>query len=115
MVMKRIMENFKYFVRESTEMPDFKFEAILKNARTKERGKQDILNDIRALKGITVVYIVSAEKPRAGEDMSLLSLKVDRYVLGHASVSSIISELVKNIKRMDGVLSFAVKGIPEQI
>jgi len=114
--MKRIMENFKGFlIDESAELPDFKFEAIMKNLSRKDRGKQDILNDIRALPGVTVVYVREADKPRAGEDYSILSIKVDRYILGSYSVKSIMNNLVARIKRIDGVLSFAVKGIPEQI
>jgi len=113
--MKTIMENFKGFINESPELPDFKFEAMLKNLSRKDRGKQDILNDIRALPGVTVVYVIEADKPRSGEDYSLLSIKVDRYVLGNYSVKSIINNITTKVKRIDGTLSFSVKGIPEQI
>jgi len=115
MVMKKIMENFNNFVNEETQLPDFRFMAMMTNVSKKERGKQDILNDIRSLPGVTVVYVREADKPRAGEDYSLLSLKVDRYILGHYSVSTIIKNLVKRINTIDGVISFAIKGIPEQI
>jgi len=115
MVMKKIMENFSSFVNEETQLPDFRFQAMMVNISRKERGKQDVLNDIRSLPGVTVVYVREADKPRAGEDYSLLSIKVDRYILGHFSVRTIMNNLVKRINRIDGVLSFAIKGIPEQI
>jgi len=113
--MKKIIENFNSFVNEETQLPDFRFQAYMINISKKERGKQDILNDIRSLPGVTVVYVKEAEKPFAGEDYSLLSLKVDRYVLGHASVRTIMRELVATIRRIEGIKRFTLKGIPEQI
>ena len=115
MVMKKIIENFNTYVNEQTQLPDFRFMATMVNISTKKRGKQDVLNDIRSLPGVTVVYVKEAEKPRAGEDYSLLSIKVDRYILGHFSVRTIINNLVKRINRIDGVLGFAIKGIPEPL
>ena len=115
MVMKKIMENFNSFVNEETQLPDFRFGAIMTNISKKERGKQDILNDIRSLPGVTVVYVKEADKPRPGEDYSFLSLKVDRYILGHSSARTIINNLVKRISKIEGVKSFAIKGLPEQL
>jgi len=115
MVMKKLIENFNKFVNEETELPDFRFEAYMINISKKERGKQDILNDIRSLPGVTVVYVREADKPAPGEDYSLLSLKVDRYVLGHSSVRTIMRELITTIRRIEGIQRFTIKGIPEQI
>jgi len=115
MVMKQIMENFNNFVNEETQLPDFRFQARMVNRSTKDRGKEDILSDIRSLPGVTIVAVREADKPRAGEDYSLLSLKVDRLVLGHASTPTIIQSLRNRINKLEGVLSFVPKGIPEQI
>jgi len=115
MGMKKIMENFNSFLEESTGLPDFRFQAMLVNRSEKERGKEDVLNDIRSLSGVTIVAVREADKPRSGEDYSLLSIKVDRYTLGHYSVRTIINSLSKKIGRIDGVLSFSAKGIPELI
>jgi len=114
MAMKKIIENFNKF-RERVELPDFRFEAILVNRSRKDRGKQDILNDIRSLPGVTVVAVREAEKPGAGKDYSLLSMKVDRLVLGSHSVDSIITKLTAKIASLEGVSSFQPKGIPEQL
>ncbi|MAF79840.1 hypothetical protein CL629_02045 [bacterium] len=113
MGMKKIMESFNTFLEESTELPDFRFQAALVNRSEKDRGKEDVLNDIRSLSGVTIVAVREAEKPKPGEDYSLLSIKVDRYTLGHYSVRTIINSLTKKINRIDGVLSFSAKGIPE--
>jgi len=115
MVMKEIIGNFNKFINEATQLPDFRFEALMTNISKKDRGKQDILNDIRSLPGVTVVYVREADKPFAGEDYSLLSLKVDRYILGHTAVRTIMKELVSTIRRIEGIKRFTVKGIPEQI
>jgi len=112
--MKKIIENFNKFV-ESVELPDFRFEAILVNRSRKERGKEDILSDIRSLPGVTVVAVREAEKPGAGKDHSLLSLKVDRLILGSHSVDMIITKLTAKIASLEGVTSFQPKGIPEQL
>jgi len=115
MVMKEIIENFKRSMSEVTQLPDFRFEAMMVNKTSKERGKEDILSDIRSLPGVTIVAVREAEKRRPGEDYSILSLKVDRLVLGHASTPTIIKDLRHKINRLDGVLSFAIRGIPEQL
>jgi len=115
MVMKKIMEKFNNFVNEETELPDFRFQAFMTNISKKERGKQDILNDIRSLPGVTVVYVREAEKLRPGEDSSLLSIKIDRYILGHYSPPTIMRNLLQRIHKIEGVLSFSIKGLPEQI
>ena len=113
--MKRLIEDFNRFINEQTQLPDFRFQATCVNRSTKDRGKQDVLNDIRSLPGVTIVAVREADKPRAGEDYSLLSIKVDRFILGHRSVKTIVRELAGKIRRMEGVVSFAVKGVPEQI
>jgi len=115
MGMKKIMEKFNNFVTERMELPDFRFQAYMKNVSKKDRGKQDILNDIRSLPGVTVVAVREADKPRPGEDNSLLSLKVDRYILGHTSVNTIVKTLSRKITNLEGVIAFQVKGTPEQI
>jgi len=115
MVMKKIMENFNTFVNEKTDLPDFRFEAMLVSSSTQERGKDDVLSDIRSLPGVTVVAVREADNLQVGRDYSLISLKVDRLVLGHHSVSTIVNDLTKKINRLDGVFSFSLKGIPEQI
>ena len=109
------MENFNRFVNEVTQLPDFRFEATMVNKTTKDRGKEDILSDIRSLPGVTIVAVREAEKRRPGEDYSILSLKVDRLVLGHDSTPTIIKNLRHRINRLEGVVSFAMRGIPEQI
>jgi len=113
--MKALMEDFNRFINEQTDLPDFRFEAVCVNRSTKERGKEDVLNDIRSLPGVTIVAVREADKPRSGEDYSLLSIKVDRFILGHRSVKTIMRGLAARIRRMEGVISFAVKGVPEQL
>jgi len=115
MVMKKIMENFNNFVNERIELPDFRFTASMVNRSTKERGKQDILNDIRSFPGVTVVAVREAEKPGPGKDKSILSLKVDRFLLGHRSVNTIIKTLTRKILTLDGVVMFQPEGIPEKL
>lgn len=112
--MKKLMENFnKYLTQE--DLVDFRFEAILISSSTKERGKDDILSDIRSLPGVTVVAVREADKPKPGRDYSVLSLKVDRLVLGHASIPSIIKDLIKKVNRLAGVYSLSLKGLPEPL
>jgi len=115
MTMQKIMESFNNFVNEEEGLPDFRFDSVLISTASKERGKDDILSDIRSLPGVTVVAVREADKPHPGRDYSLLSLKVDRLTLGHDSVPSIIKKLTHRINKLEGVFSFSVKGIPEPI
>lgn len=114
--MKDSFESFRKFLNEE-ERPDFRFTALLVNKRSKERGKKDILNDIRAFRGVTVVAVRDAEKgvDTRKNDYSELSIKVDRFPLGHASVKTILTHLESQISHLDGVVVFRVKGIPETI
>jgi hypothetical protein len=114
MAMKQIIENFKYYLAEE-EQPDFRFEALLASSSTKERGKDDILSDIRSLPGVTVVAVREADNLQPGRDYSLVSLKVDRLVLGHTSVPTIVNNLIRKISKLEGVFGFSLKGIPEQV
>lgn len=118
--MRDVVKNFKNFLTEEKkrDRPDFKFVALLINTRTKERGKKDILNDIRSLRGVTIVAVKEAEKSldTRKNDYSELSIKVDRNpVLGHASIPTILSHLTTVISGLNGVVAFKVKGIPETI
>jgi hypothetical protein len=112
--MKKLIENFKHFLTEG-EQPDFKFTAILISKSSKDRGKQEILSDIRSLPGVTVVAVREADKPQPGRDYSLLSIKIDRLILGHDSVTSIVEKVMKRVNRLEGVYSFTLKGVPERI
>lgn len=114
--MKDVFRDFRRFINEE-ERPDFKFSAFLVNSKSKERGKKDILNDIRAFKGVTIVAVKDAEKSidTRMNDYSELSIKIDRLPLGHASVKTILNHLASEINKLDGVVKFEVKGIPETI
>tara|TARA_R110000824_G_scaffold58132_5_gene157489 strand:+ start:1656 stop:1997 length:342 start_codon:yes stop_codon:yes gene_type:complete len=113
--MKHLIKKFNAYLNETSTHPDFRFEATLTSHSKKERGKNDILNDIRSLPGVTIVAVREADKPKPGRDYSLLSLKVDRWILGNYSVKTIIGELVKGITKIEGVIAFNVKGIPEKL
>ena len=112
------IEKFKSFLNEAdAAMPDFRFVAVLINRKSKERGKKDILNDIRSLKGVTIVAVEEAEDRMDTRinDYSEVSVKVDRVLLGYSSVRTIVDHLVKEINKLDGVVKFELLGMPETI
>ncbi len=113
------IEKFKSFLNEvaTTGMPDFKFSAVLISRKSKERGKKDILNDIRSFKGVTIVAVKDADTrmDTRVNDYSEISVKVDRHPLGYSSVRTIVDHLSKEINKLDGVVKFELLGVPETI
>jgi hypothetical protein len=110
------IEKYRSFLGE-LEQPDFRFMAVLINRKSKERGKKDILNDIRSFKGVTIVAVKEADDrmDTRVNDYSEISVKVDRFPLGHASVRTIVDHLSKEINKLDGVVKFELLGMPETI
>jgi len=110
------IEKYRGFLGE-LEQPDFRFAAVLINRKSKDRGKKDILNDIRSLKGVTIVAVKEADDrmDTRTNDYSEITVKVDRFPLGHASVRTIINHLIKEINKLDGVVKFELLGMPETI
>jgi hypothetical protein len=90
----------------------FKVKGILVT-NTTLRPQQEILSDIRALTGVTIVSTVDLDQEYSQNNESLrviLNLKIDGYpFIRHGGFSrKKIEEIIANVKRVEGVKSFIV-------
>lgn len=90
----------------------FKVKGILVT-NTTLRPQQEILSDIRALTGVTIVSTVDLDQEYSQNNESLrviLNLKIDGYPFirqGGFSRKK-VEEIIANVKRVEGVKSFIV-------
>lgn len=90
----------------------FKVKGILVT-NTTSRPQQEILSDIRALTGVTIVSTVDLDKEYSQNNENLrviLNLKIDGYPFMRQGGFSRkkVEEIIANVKRVDGVKSFIV-------
>jgi len=90
----------------------FKVKGILVT-NTTLRPQQEILSDIRALTGVTIVSTVDLDQEYSQNNESLrviLNLKIDGYPFMRQGGFSRkkVEEIIANVKRVDGVKSFIV-------
>jgi hypothetical protein len=90
----------------------FKVKGILVT-NTTLRPQQEILSDIRALTGVTIVSTVDLDQEYSQNNESLrviLNLKIDGYPFMRQGGFSRkkVEEIIANVKRVEGVKSFIV-------
>jgi hypothetical protein len=90
----------------------FKVKGILVT-NTTTRPQQEILSDIRALTGVTIVSTVDLDQEYSQNNESLrviLNLKIDGYPFMRQGGFSRkkVEEIIANVKRVEGVKSFIV-------
>jgi hypothetical protein len=90
----------------------FKVKGILVT-NTTVRPQQEILSDIRALTGVTIVSTVDLDQEYSQNNESLrviLNLKIDGYPFMRQGGFSRkkVEEIIANVKRVEGVKSFIV-------
>ena len=90
----------------------FKVKGILVT-NTTVRPQQEILSDIRALTGVTIVSTVDLDQEYSQNNENLrviLNLKIDGYPFMRQGGFSRkkVEEIIANVKRVEGVKSFIV-------
>jgi hypothetical protein len=90
----------------------FKVKGILVTDTTK-RPQQEILSDIRALTGVTIVSTVDVDGVYSQNNENLrviLNLKIDGYpFIRHGGFSrEKVKDIISSVKRVDGVKSYLV-------
>jgi hypothetical protein len=113
------LENLKHIIKEELSkvlneeyIDKFKVKGIL-ITNTTTRPQQEILSDIRALTGVTIVSTVDLDQEYSQNNESLrviLNLKVDGYpFMRHGGFSrDKIKDIISSVKRVEGVKSFIV-------
>lgn len=113
------LENLRHIIKEELSkalneeyVDKFKVRGIL-ITNTTTRPQQEILSDIRALTGVTIVSTEEMDEEYSQNNDNLrviLNLKIDGYPFlksGGFSREKVM-DIIKSVKRVDGVKSFIV-------
>lgn len=113
------LENLRHIIKEELSkilneeyIDKFKVKGIL-ITNTNTRPQQEILSDIRALTGVTIVSTVDLDQEYSQNNENLrviLNLKIDGYpFMRHGGFSrDKIKDIISSVKRVEGVKSFIV-------
>jgi hypothetical protein len=110
---KKLFESFRKF--QLNELDDnYKFKAKLVINKLIGRNKDEILSDIRAVEGITIVKVEN-KKEAIDKDISILTIKLDTSPIIDKSLRVLVLQLQRTIKGIKGVQGFEFKGKAEII
>lgn len=113
------LENLRHIVKEELSkvlneeyVDKFKVKGILVT-NTVTRPQQEILSDIRALTGVTIVSTLEMDEEYSQNNENLkviLNLKIDGYpFMRHGGFSrDKVMDIIASVKRVEGVKSFLV-------
>jgi hypothetical protein len=113
------LENLRHIIKEELSkvlneeyIDKFKVKGIL-ITNTTTRPQQEILSDIRALTGVTIVSTEEMDEEYSQNNENLrviLNLKIDGYPFMKSGGFSRekVMDIIKSVKRVDGVKSFIV-------
>jgi hypothetical protein len=113
------LENLRHIIKEELSkvlneeyVDKFKVKGIL-ITNTTTRPQQEILSDIRALTGVTIVSTTEMDDEYSQNNDNLrviLNLKIDGYPFMRSGGFSRekVMDIIKSVKRVDGVKSFIV-------
>jgi hypothetical protein len=109
-------KNLELVSEKKNDSTVFKFKGIL-SINLAERNKEEVLSDIRALTGITIVSTKPAqgEKISPSDTESILSIKVDPHPYmgkgqGGLTKDKVKDEIIADIRRITGVEYFKLIG-----
>jgi hypothetical protein len=113
------LENLRHIIKEELSkvlneeyVDKFKVRGIL-TTNTTTRPQQEILSDIRALTGVTIVSTEEMDEEYSQNNENLrviLNLKIDGYpfIKSGGFSREKVMDIIKSVKRVDGVKSFIV-------
>ena len=96
-----LKEKVTQVVYEALSRDVYKADVSLRS--TKDRNITEILDEIRALCGVTIVNSKQSKKLGDGSEKSLISIK---FFLTSTSLNDNLAKLAMSARKIDGVLSF---------
>jgi ribosomal protein L24 len=110
------IESFRRFVNEvePKESDIYSIDAILVISGRFKRSKGDILSDIRAIEGVTIVS-VHDQKDMADMNYSQIKIKIDTTPLRYTSVARTLLKIKREVMRVTGVTRFEYTSTPAKV
>lgn len=110
------IESFRRFVNEADpkESDIYSIDAILAISDRFKRSKGDILSDIRAIEGVTIVS-VRDQKDISDKNYSQLKIKIDTTPLRSGSLPRTLLKIKREAMRVTGVTRFEYISRPTTI
>lgn len=116
--MSNLFESFRKFLDEETKglkrSDIYSVEALLVIRASANRTKNDILSDLRAIEGITVVRVVD-QRDVATLEYSQIKIKIDTTPLHGESLPTILLKIKKEANKIIGVTRFEYASRPSAI
>ena len=110
--MKELLESFNKFKLLKEDKSQVSVRTLLVINRKAERYKEDILSDIRAVTGVTI--ITSEEQKNVKNlDYNILSLKIDTDPFNTESIIRSLLKIRKDVLAVRGVVRFKYISKPE--
>lgn len=106
---KPYLESFRKFVNERdpsrSSSKVYQIDALLVIGKQHKRNKADILSDIRAIEGVTIVSVQDHED-RGNNNYSDISIKIDTTPIQTYSLPRILLKIKRQVIRIRGVSRF---------
>jgi len=108
--MREFFKSLNEFVERGSDI--YSIECALVVRISNGRTKGDILSDIRALEGVTIVTPGESTKQTAALEASHVTIKIDTNPLTKKSVTVNLLRIKKEILRLSGVVTFKYTSSP---
>lgn len=108
MTFKKLFESYREYTLSEDDMgvvDQYKIRCLLTVTGRTDRKKEDILSDIRAVQGVTIVNILHSRDTEMNE-FSEMIMKINTSPFGSASIFDILKVISRDIKKLDGVTTF---------
>lgn len=109
-----IIENVGKTYESVGESEAYKIPTLLVLATRESRNKADVLSDMRAIEGVTIVSVKS-QRVIGGDEFNSVSLKIDLSPFGGQSLPEVLLKIKRSIRKIPGITDFKFVGRPESI
>lgn len=115
--MKEILESFKNFksriLEKTGDRTQLKVDILLVIDRNVDRYKEDVLSDIRAVPGVTIIKVLQHTNKK-NLDYNVISMKFDTDSLDKNSVIKSLLYIRKKVMAVDSVVKMKYLTRPER-
>lgn len=114
------MDHFRAFkshldkLREAEDRSQMHVNILLVINRNVDRYKEDVLSDIRAISGITIIKVMQHRNIK-NLDYNIVSMKFDRHPFGNESVVKTLMKIRRDLLNIPGIVRVKYVTRPELI
>lgn len=110
----RAFKNHLNNLREAEDRSQMHVNVLLVINRNVDRYKEDVLSDIRAVSGVTIIKVIQHRNIK-NLDYNIVSMKFDRHPFGTESVVKTLMRIRKDLLNIPGIVRIKYVTRPELI